>query len=105
MQRKRLLHQYMALVAGATLFIPTVMAAAPGGDVCTPSTPCTCTTPSFNVQLIDKTVTPGTGTTQTTTKYTYKVTGASSKINGVVNGQFVIPRPVVNATNATNGDI
>ena len=95
-----------ATIAATTMFALTdAEAAVPGSDVCTPTTPCRCVSPSFTVDLIDKTVTPGTATTQTTTKYTYKVVGNSSKINGILNGQFVIPRPVVNATNATNGDI
>jgi hypothetical protein len=93
-----------ALAAGLMLG-PVAMAAAPGTDVCTPSTPCTCTSSSFTVQLVDKTVTPGTASSQTTAKYTYKVSGSASKIGGIQNGQFVIPRPVVNATSATNGDI
>jgi hypothetical protein len=102
---KRLASRYSALLTAAVLFVPAAIAAAPGSDVCTPSTPCSCSTPTFSVQLIDKTVTPGTTTTQTTTKYTYKVSGSPAKINGIVNGQFVIPRPVANVTSATSGDI
>src|SRR5690348_3103725 len=95
MQRKRLLNQYMVLVAGATLFIPTAMAAQAITGVCSdapngtlPS--CTCKSPSgYTIQLTTETPAP------TQTMYTYTVSGSgNAKVSSIREVQVIVPRPV-----------
>ena len=98
MQTKRSSVWYAAAVAIGAVFAAMGIEAAPTcppvAGTCTTATPCKCVSPSYTVELVCRTVTLGTATTQTTTDYQYKVSGSQSSINKIIEGQMVIPRPV-----------